>query len=209
MESDSRIGQWMSSVTDWLNEQVWFQELKTKWEELDPQSRTYLKFAAFGGTVALAIAIVLGSIWSVHSLRSELEEKQDLLSMIENANSELRRLREANAAAPASAQSGAQGGPWNTYLENLASTSAGIDKGSVTVSPEQAAKSESETVKEAMLDVSVKHVSIRQVVRYAYSLETGSRPVKLRSLMIDTKADPSGYLDATLSVSGFTMAANR
>ena len=62
--------------------------------------------------------------------------------------------------------------------------------------------------KEAMFDLKLKHVTIRQVVRYAFFLESGGKPVKLRNLTIDTKGDPSGYLDATLAVSGFAVAAS-
>ena len=38
MESSSRLSEWMGSVTDWLGEQEWFQQLKGKWDELDAQS---------------------------------------------------------------------------------------------------------------------------------------------------------------------------
>ena len=34
--------------------------------------------------------------------------------------------------------------------------------------------------KESLFDLSIKHVSVKQVVRLAYFLENGSRPVKLR-----------------------------
>jgi hypothetical protein len=40
----------LDAVTDFLNDQPWFQQLKQKWEELDPQSRTYLQIAAVIGT---------------------------------------------------------------------------------------------------------------------------------------------------------------
>ena len=52
-------------------------------------------------------------------------------------------------------------------------------------------------------------MNIKQVVRYAASLESGSRPIKLRNLLIDTKTDPSGYLDATLALSAFTLVEQK
>jgi hypothetical protein len=149
----------------------------------------------------LVLVLVLSSIWSVYSLKSELSEKQELLSMINSANDELHRLRESNAGAPMGAAAG--GGNWQSYFETVAG-SAGIDKGSLSVGSEKPGSS-SDTTKETLYDLSVKHVNIKQVVRYAHGLETGSRPVKLRNLMIDTKSDPEGYLDATLSVSAFAM----
>ena len=53
--------------------------------------------------------------------------------------------------------------------------------------------------------MAVKHANIKQVVKFAQGLEAGARPVKLRDLIIDTKPDGSGYLDATLSVSAFSL----
>ena len=74
----------------------------------------------------------------------------------------------------------------------------------MTVSAEKPGAS-GEVAKESLFDLSLKKVSIRQVVKLAYFLESGSQPVKLRNLSIDTNADASGYLDATLSVSTFTL----
>ena len=201
MESDSRFHLWLTSISDWLNEQAWFQELKTKWEELDPQSRVYLKAATAGGTLLLTLIVVISSIWSVHSLKTELNDKQDLLTMIQSANEELRSLREQTANSPAA--SGGPSGTWSNYFETVAANS-GVDKSSMAVSDE-AAGTTTDMAKETLYDVSLKHVSIKQIVRYAFGLESGARPVKLRNLSIDTHADPAGYMDASLSVSAFAM----
>jgi len=85
---------------------------------------------------------------------------------------------------------------------------SGIDKSGITASPEKAGES-SEQTKETLVDLNLKHVSIKQVVNFAVALESGARPVKLRNLQIDTKADPTGYMDATLSVSGFTPVVQK
>ena len=200
MESDSRYKQWASTASDWLGEQVWFQQIKAKWDELDPNSRSYLKAGAMGGTLLLAFALVMSSIWSVHSLKRELNDKQDLLSLIQNANEELRKLREQTSGMPTTA---AGGGAWQGYFESVA-TNAGIEKDRLGVGTESPGAT-GEATKETLYDINLKHVSVRQVVRYAFNLENGARPVKIRNLQIDTKNDPEGYMDATLSVSGFAM----
>lgn len=201
MESDSRFQQWLTSVTDWLNEQEWFNQLKAKWEELDPQSRVYLKAAGVGGGFLLLLIFVFSAIWSVHSLKNELADKQELLTSIQSANEELRRLRDETAGSPAAAAAG--GGNWSSYFEGVG-TSAGVEKSSLVVSNEKPGAN-SEQAKETLYDVSLKHVSIKQIVRVAFGLENGTRPVKLRNLAIDTHADPQGYMDATLAVSAFAL----
>lgn len=218
MESKSKIGQFFSQLSDKINEQSWFQELKGKWEELDPQSRMYLKFAGVGTGALLFVILTLSSLWSVHTLKKDLAERSELLSMIQSANDELHRLREAGPGASGTGEDA----PWPGFFENV-SVQAGMDKTVVEVSAEKPApapvarekdkdrdkdkekdKSEPPT-KESLFDINLKHVSIKQVVRYAYYVENGSRPVKLRNISIDTKSDPEGYMNATLSVSGFTL----
>ncbi|MGK5084640.1 hypothetical protein WDW37_15195 [Bdellovibrionota bacterium FG-1] len=197
---ENKLQEWLSSVSEWLGEQSWFQQLKGKWDELDPPSKSYLKAGGLGALTLSVILLVISSLWSIHSLKSELNEKQDLLSMIQSANEELRRLKETNGNVPSPA---AGGGTWQNYFESLAA-GVGIDKTSLTVGTEKPGPA-NEITKETLYDVSLKHVSIKQVVRYAHGLENGVRPVKLRNLQIDTKGDAEGYMDATLALSGFIL----
>ena len=39
----SKLKEAWTSFSDQVSQSAWFQQLKAKWEELDPQSRLYLK----------------------------------------------------------------------------------------------------------------------------------------------------------------------
>jgi hypothetical protein len=148
--------------------------------------------------------LVLSAVWSVHSLKKELADKTELVSSIQTANEELRRLRDETAGSPAaSAGAAAGGGTWTSYFESIG-TGVGLDKSMLTVSGDKAGAT-TDQAKESLYDLTLKHVSIKQVVRLAFGIENGSRPAKLRNLSIDTHADPQGYMDATLAVSGFAL----
>lgn len=205
MESSSQLKEKLKGLIDTIRDLEFFQQLKAKWEEVDPQSRTYLKFAGAGGTIILLFILILSSVWSVHALKTEYQAKQDLLHEIQSANEEVRRLRESmpNVAVQSNPGGDQQSGPWSGYLETVATTS-GVDKASLSLSPEKPGAT-NEQSKEFLFDIALKHVNIKQVVRYAFNLENGARPVKLRHLVIDTKVDPSGFLDASLSISAFTV----
>jgi hypothetical protein len=199
--SSSRFSELWTRFNEFLNEQQWYQELKDKWADVDPQSRQYIKFGAFGVATLTFLLTIFLFIWGVYSLKREVSEKNDLLLMIQSANEELRRLRESTpGAAPEAGQATAG---WAAYFENVGGN-FGLSKPALAISEEKAGKG-SDTAKESLFDISITHVSIKQVVRYAFALESGARPVKLRNLTIDTKADPEGYLDAKLSVSAFTL----
>ncbi len=203
MEEKSRIAQLMDSLSDWLNDQTWFQQLKEKWEELDPQSRLYLQFAGAGGSVLLVVLLLFSFYWSVHKTKNELMAKSELLSMMSTATDELRSLQASSSALTGGGAPSSE--PWPTYFETTAST-AGIPKANLTISDSKTGSS-NDVAKESLYDISMKKVSIRQAVRLAQGLESGARPVKLRNLTIDTQPDGSGYLDATLSVSAFAMVS--
>jgi hypothetical protein len=204
MLNKDTLKEWLDKITDALNEQVWFQELKGKWEELDPQSKTNLKFALCGVGVLSVLMMIFTSIWSVHSLKKELEDKRNLLATIQSANDEARRLRDASAvSATAGGDADQDAGNWIPYFENL-TASAGFEKTNLTISAEKPGAS-SEQSKESLFDLHIKHVNIKNVVKYAFNLENGTRPIKVRNLLIDTKMDHSGYLDATLAVSAFAL----
>ena len=159
-----------------------------------------LKFAGFGGGALILLISVLSFIWGVYSLKREVSEKSELLNTIQTANDELRRLKETSPPVQAPE---AGGGAWAQYFDAVAG-GAGVDKAQLNVASEKVGNS-TDTLKETLFDVAIKKVSIKQVVRLAFAFETGARPVKLRNLTIDTKADPEGYMDATLSISAFSL----
>lgn len=188
------------SAGDWLREQGWYQQARGKWDELDPQNRLYIQIALAAAVFGTLLLLLLSAQFSVRSLGREVAEKRDLLTLLQSSSEELRKLRDARGmmdAAPA--------GPWPAYFQSLAGP-AGLDAAAITVSAEKAG-TKTDLATEALIDLSLKKVSVRQVVKLAYGIENGPRPVKIRQLLIDTKADPEGYMDATLSVSAFTWVA--
>ncbi|MBY0470819.1 hypothetical protein K2X30_06575 [bacterium] len=214
----AKIGELYSQVIERITEQAWFQQIKAKWDELDHQSKTYVKYAAWTGSILLIFFVVLSSIWNVYSLKRDLSDKADLLSLLQNANDEIRGLREATPAlsniAPTlpSGSKGAatndkQAEPWRGFIETIAGN-AGIDKANLNYGTEKTQK-QSDVIEETVVDLALKAVSIKQVVRFAFQLENAARPIKLRNLTIDTKADPQGYMDATLAVSAFAFKAKK
>jgi hypothetical protein len=203
-----KLTEWTTTLSDSLHEQAWFQELRGKWDELDPQSKIYLKFAALGALGLSIIVLVLSAVWRVHGLKTEYEEKTQLLNTIQNANDEIRRLKDSiplearrGDAGESKIPGDAEGGSL-AYFQSLASTH-GIGSGNLSIRSEKPGTS-NEYSKEILLELSMKHINVKQLVRFAYALENGKRPVKLRNLAINTQADSSGYLDATLALSAFT-----
>ena len=194
-------------LTEKLQEQVWFQQLKTKWDELDPQNRLYLKLGSLGGSFALLFFFLIAMMVSVRGLKQEFAEKTDLLTLIQASSEEIRTLKDANAGVRIAAPPN-----WRDFFEQV-TAGAGLDKSALAVGDEQVVTSkesskesrESGAIQESLFELKVNHANIKQVVKFAYQVENSGQLVRLRSLTIDTKNDPSGYLDSVVSVSAFSQ----
>jgi hypothetical protein len=138
----------------------------------------------------------------VHKLKVDSSEKSELLTLLVNANEEMRRLHDNAPDASAT-----DSGKWDVYFGGVAA-GAGLDRAGLVVSAEKPGNN-SDISKESLMDIGLKKVTLRQVIKFAFGLESGGRPVKIRNLVIDTHADPEGYIDANLSVSAFSVVADK
>jgi len=201
----SRLEQLKEQITDRIAEQAWFQSIKSKYDELDPKSRMMIQA---GGALSVILAFFLfGLSMSIRasSFQAELEEKQELLTLLKTSNEELKRLRNEESQRSRGEGGNEGSAAWPSYLESLALT-AGIPKENLSIVSEKPG-AKTERSQETLIELQVKKVNIKRATRLAYFIENGSRPLKLRHLTLDTAADASGYLDATLSLSAFAIKA--
>lgn len=209
MEDKSTFMQFFSSIGDSLSEQAWFQQIKSKWDELDTKSRMYLQFSGAGISALLVVFLLFSFMWSVHKMKIEVEDHAELLSVIQHANDEIRNLQSANKSLATLVQSTAPGAAapppenWPAYFESTAGA-FGVNRSNLTIS-EAKPGATNDVSKESLIDVTLKKVNIKQAVKFAQGLEAGTKPVKLRGMKIDTAPDGTGYLDVTFSVSTFVL----
>lgn len=196
METESRVGAFFTKTGEILQEQIWFQQLKAKWDELDARVKTYVQFGMASFVVLIVIGGAVAMLAGARSLRTELADKTEVLNQLRTASEEMAELRRINGDSETGSAS-----DWPAYFTTAAGT-AGVKAESLTISPEKPG-SGMDASKESLFDIELKEINVRQLTRYAYSLENGGKPVKLRALSIDTKEDLSGYVSATLSVSTF------
>ena len=199
MEIESKIKASLARLGEQLNEQQWYQELRSKWEELDPQSKVYLKVAGIGGAAIAFLAMVVSSLVSVSSLKSDFNDRNELLATIRNATDEIRTLKRANQGPQGSNAAEIKWGPYFTAK----ALSNGIDGSRVVVSPEKPGNAGGTTT-ESMFSLELNRVNIKQAVQYAFALEGGPEPVKVKNLRIQTVGD-EGWLNAKLEVSAFAL----
>lgn len=192
-----KVGELASKISIWLNEQEWFQELRSKWEELDPRVQTYVRYGGLGTLIVLVLTILGSTIGSVYDIRGQYQEKAELLTYIRNARELIMQIQKG----PLSGTTGAAA-DWESIFNQKAGF-AKINPEKMKVSPEKRVDSGS-VADESLFTVSLSNVNIKQVIRFAFELERSTKPIKLRHLSILTES-PEGYLDAELSISAFGL----
>ncbi|MEK6580356.1 MAG: hypothetical protein AABZ55_14110 [Bdellovibrionota bacterium] len=204
MEIKAKLKEYYDRAMSWVADQPAFQQIKAKWDELDPQSRLYAQIAGLATGAFFSFFILASFYWKVSTLENEYKDKIELVNLLQQSSDELRRLRDSAGSGKLTAGTG---GSWAAHFEIVAASS-GVDKSKMTVSNEKSGTS-SELAKEALMDISLKKINIKQAIRFVYNLENGNRPVKVRNFIIDTKSDPTGYLDANFAVSAFTLGEKK
>lgn len=200
MEINAKISQNIERFSQWLSEQVWFQQIKDHWNDLDPEHR---RIAQWAGTALgiLTFVIWIGSIYfGVSSLKSELEDKNDLLSLLQHAQEEVQAIEKMTGVSPSDGESSGIARDWNSHFQSAASQ-AQIDSSKITVTP-GASSDTHPLVKEQLYDVALNRISIRQVTRFVYFVENG--PVKIRNFKMDTDGG-EGHVNLNLALSAFSL----
>jgi hypothetical protein len=200
------VQQLLDTLEQSLNDTPAYQTLKAKYDELDQRSKESAKVGAVLVVALIGISLLFSASSRVNQLKADLEEKNDLVRLLQDSNDELRQLKDAAAAAGmfGSAEDQKQAATaWNSHFESLANNT-GVPKESLSIGGEKPGASGEQT-RESLIDITIKKINVRQLSRFANALESGSKPVKIRAMTIDSKPDGSAWLDVTLSLSAFSM----
>lgn len=198
MSLQDRFSEWTGKISETLEKQVWYQEAKSKWEELNPKSRQRITLITLLSGFLIATSLSITYWFHVKSIERDLYQKLSIIELINNSADELRSMR-------ASRPGGSHSGNWADYFKEVAQN-ANVDPSIINVSDEkQATGSAKSLTKESYFTVTLSKSNIIQITQFAYELENGTRPVKLKQLDLDTHQDAEGYIDAKFAVSAFSF----
>ena len=172
--------------------------LRNALDDLNPRERLLVMVA--GGTLAVFL-VMLGIVnpllgastrasGRVVAAEGELEAVSRLRQEYDEVNARLSRVEQRVRSGPRASIF--------TTLEKLA------DESAVKVnSMEPRTSPASEEFKETRVQVSLKGVTVSQVVTYLHRIEEAEQLLSIKSLRIRTRNDKPGSLDVTFSVSSF------
>jgi type II secretory pathway component PulM len=206
---DTILSKSVTQLGEKIADSRFFKPIQTSLDEMEPKTRQQLSLLAY-------VLFFFGSLYFLytqwdqsHTLSLDIQSKQELTSSIQQSAQELKSLKEQSGEA-------AFGSPivLKSFLTDI-SENTGISTESMDAKNEKPAPAAASTNKdqdknktkpiETFADLILTKVNVKQLQKFLYEVENKGHPIKIRNLKIETEADQSGYLNATVAISYFTL----
>lgn len=189
----TRMGETWEKIKD--SEAI--QQIKARYEELDPQTKLYVNLGGVAGMMLLILITVFSGIAKVNSLKSDMNDREELIGWLQRSGDTLKQLKAQQEAMRGNKD---MNSPLNTFVQSVGN-GAGVNPDKIEVAAERSGR-DTKDAKEFLADVKMNQVNLRQVTRLLFNLTDQGAPRNLvvRDLSIDTKNDPTGWLDVSFTV---------
>jgi type II secretory pathway component PulM len=198
--SEQLSDKWTSAV-DSFKDSSTYQALNNSYQQLSPEHQTYVRWGGIAASVFLLFYLIFSATQAANSVKDEYYQKQELLTVMNQAGDEIRRLKGQNS----SFSGGGAEQNWRGVLANVAS-GQGLAPDALQIAKESAGSSQT-MIQETLIEAELKGVFIRPLVQFIYQIEHNSPPMKLKGLQVEPGAE--GQLNARLVLSGFMPKADK
>lgn len=200
MGLSDKLSEKFNEAVDSIKDQSWYQQLQGSFQQLSPEQQSYVKWGSIGGGILLLFYFIFSAAHTANSVRDEYYEKQELLTLVNQAADEIRRLKGQNSTL---SSSGAQ--TWKAVLQNVV-VSQGLQPEALEIIKESPGASQS-MIQETLVEANIKGILVRPLVQALFQIEHNSPPMKLKGLQVEPGAE--GVLNAKLILSGFMPKAEK
>ncbi len=175
-------------------------QAKAKYDELDPQTRLYINLGIIGAVLLVVVISVVGGVAKVNGLANDIDRREELIGYLQISADNLKQFKEKQEAARGNADVSS---PLPTFVENV-STTTGLNPEKLVLGLEKPGQ-EMKEAKEALIEVKLTQINLKQLTRLLFNLtdQGSARNLNIRDLTVDTKGDPTGYLDASFMVATY------
>jgi hypothetical protein len=190
----------LDKVLESIRDSDTYNQFKTKYDELDSQAKLYVNLGAVAAVVLFIFFTILYGMAKVNGLKSDINEREELIGSLQRSSDQIKQLKalqqnqrgnaDASAALPA-------------FVDNVLQNSA-LDRSKADVSPERNGAEEKDT-HEILVDIKLTQINLKQLTRFLYTLtdQGATRNLNIKDLNVDTKGDPTGWIDATVTVASY------
>lgn len=183
---------------DKIRESDAYHQIKSKYDELDSQAKVYVNLGAVAIVAFLVLFSVLFCLTKVNGLKSRINENEELIGYLQRSADTIKQLK-----AQQNATNGDISSPLPALVDDVLNRT-GLDPAKAEVGAEHPGVEEKESV-EMLVDVKLTQINLRQLSQFLFAMtqQGAARKLNIKNLVVDTKNDPSGFLDATVTVAAF------
>lgn len=189
----------LAEALDAIRDSEAFQQVKGRYDELDSQAKLYVNLGAVALVVFFVFFTILLGMAKLSRMKSDINEREELIGYLQRSSDQIRQLKAQQSASRGVDTTS----PLPEFVGNVL-MAAKIAEDKAEIGQERTGAQDKETV-EALLDVKLSQVNLRQITQFLFTLtEQGSaRSLNIKDLTIDTKSDPSGWMDAAVTISSY------
>lgn len=190
----------LDKVVEKIRDSEAYQQIRGKYDELDSQTKLYVNLGAVAGTVLFVFLTLVVSMAKLNGLKNDINEREELIGYLQRSSDQIKQLK----AQQASTRGLDTSSPLSQFVSNVA-TSNRIDPSKVEVSSERPGVAPDKDTLETLLDIKLNQVNLRQITQFLFALtdQGSARGLNIKDLTVDTKGDPSGWMDANLTVAAY------
>ncbi|MBI2606262.1 MAG: hypothetical protein HYW49_09305 [Deltaproteobacteria bacterium] len=190
----------LGELLEKIKESEAYHQVKAKYDELDSQTKLYINLGIIAAILLVVVISVIGGVAKVSGLASDINRRDELIGYLQISADHLKQLKEKQEAAQGNADVSS---PLPTFIENV-STNTGLNPEKLVLGLEKPGQ-EMKEAKEALIEVKLTQINLKQLARLLFNLtdQGSARNLNIRDLTIDTKGDPTGYLDAAFMVATY------
>ncbi|MGE4233800.1 MAG: hypothetical protein AB7F43_10760 [Bacteriovoracia bacterium] len=195
------LRQKLDLLLDKIRDSESYQQIKSKYDELDAEQKLYANLVGIAAVLGLIVISVFYGMVKVSSLKAQINEREELIGYLQNAADNIKQMKAQSAGKKSAGVD--PGASLENAIETIA-TNAGINPEKLEIGKESTGD-EDKTSKELLVDVKMAQTNLRQVTRFLFALtdQGKQKGIVIKNLGIDTKNDPSGYLDASFTVASY------
>jgi len=195
MKLFEKIKNSLSNLWNKLNESLWFQEIKTRWENLESFKKNLILFIILSVFILLSLMGTFSARWKIHKLKKEVDEKTALIQWMHGVYQQANQFKHY---IPTNSFQKTQS--WQTYFQTLGKP-VGIQEIEIQTLKKNPAPFQ-QKIQQTHLKLKIEDATLEQIIQYLLAVENGSKPVQLKNLTISLQENQLMCL--TLEISGLS-----
>ncbi len=200
MSKLSELKDKLSELWDQFKDSELYRSISNKYDELDSKTKLVINLSVLAFMILFVFTTVISGMSKVSGLSADINEREEMIGFLQRSSDNLKQLKAQQEATQGNVDTQSE---LNKFVEDV-SRNSGFNPEKVSIAAERPGK-ELKDAKETMVDVKITQINVEQMTKFMFDLtdQGSARSLTIKDLTVDTKGDPSGYVDVNMTVAAY------